>query len=69
MSDPYAHGTVLNTHITAMEAKISGKRYCTSCQATKPVEAGKLRGTRWICGTCLQNLKNRTKSTLYMRKK
>ena len=35
--------------------RIYGKRYCASCEHSKPLEQGKLvdpKGNRWVCFDC-----------------
>ena len=61
--------TVAHDVLTGIEERITGKRYCTSCQWTKPLEGGKKRGSRWVCATCIENRRTKAPSELYGRKK
>lgn len=55
-------GTVTNMHLTRREAEVTGRRFCTSCQALRSSEGGETRRYRWICATCVSNRNTRTKS-------
>jgi hypothetical protein len=43
-------------------------RFCTSCQASKPIEGGMMKktnnGKRWICKDC----RNKTQASIYKTK-
>ena len=55
--------------LTSKEEEVTGKRYCTSCQWTRPLEGGKKTGSRWVCASCIDNRNKRKPSQLYKGKK
>ena len=41
---------------TEAQYKLLGKRFCSSCQAMKPIDDGEMVGTkvrRWKCSVCI----------------
>lgn len=38
--------------ITEAIARNTGRRWCSSCQADKPIEGGQRQGCRWRCAAC-----------------
>lgn len=43
--------------VTKAEMRITGRRFCSSCQYSKPLETGAMRGEkypRWLCKECLE---------------
>lgn len=59
--------TVIREVLANKEAEITGKRYCTSCQWTQPLAGGEKRGTRWVCGKCLENRRLKRPSSIYSK--
>lgn len=39
--------------LSAAEVKLTGRRFCTTCQRTQHATGGTQRGARWICQPCV----------------
>lgn len=62
MSEGPAFGSEMNRHMTAKQAEITGRFYCTTHQGMAPLEGSTLRGARRVCATCTSNRKNRVQT-------
>ena len=52
----------INRRLTAREAEVTGKRFCTNCQRLQPANSGESKRYRWMCGACVYRRDNRVRS-------
>ena len=54
--------------LSEKEVELTGKRYCTGCQWTQPADEGEMRGSRWVCGKCVERrLSGKVSNTIKRR--
>jgi hypothetical protein len=47
----------INDKLRKAEENLTGRKFCVSCQNSKPIEGGMIVGTkvkRWACANCLK---------------
>lgn len=59
MDDP-SLGDELNRHLTKVETKVTGRRYCTNCASLRTAEGGEQSRYRWMCKFCVERRNTRT---------
>lgn len=50
-------GDKLNGHLAAVEAAMTGRKFCPTCQVMRPIEGGVKRTNVWRCKFCVERAK------------